>query len=83
VLDKPRRGRPRSGTDTEAATTNPDDRCYFITHPELLEDEAECRGKPEFCNGCREFICEEHARNVGLIGEHDPEEHLIDLDEVE
>lgn len=86
VLDKPKRGRPRKvKSDTDAANSNPDDRCYFVTHPELLEGapENECRGKPEFCSGCREFICAEHSRNVGLMGEHDPEDHLLDLDEVE
>jgi hypothetical protein len=80
---KPRK--PRRREPDRVATAIPEERCYFVTHPELidLDDEDECRGTSTFCYGCREFICEEHARNLSLMGEHDPEDHLIYPEDLE
>lgn len=68
---------------SEPAVQNPDERCYFSEHEDLLEDADECEGKVDFCNGCREFICEEHDRNTALMGEHDVEDHLVYIEDME
>lgn len=33
----------------------------------------------DYCPGCNDYICEEHSRNLSLMGRHVPEDHWEDI----
>jgi hypothetical protein len=52
--------------------------CYFDPKE---ASEGPCSGVVDFCFGCKQNICDGHSRNDGLMGSHDPYEHLENPDE--
>ncbi len=40
--------------------------------------QEQCNGVDDYCYGCKVLICPDCSKNEGLMGAHDPDDHLDD-----